>query len=77
MALTPQIIDAETLPRDSAAALSVRPVHLGSVDDQVNMDMPLTKRSTRAVLLGESSPVVTSKPRVAVLLRSSIGAELH
>lgn len=77
MALTPKIIEAGTLPRDSAAALSVQPVSLGSVDDRVNTDLPLTKRSTRAVLLGESSPVVTSKPRVAVLLRSSIGAELH
>ena len=77
MALTPTIISASAIARDPSAALDVRPLEIGSIDDQVNAAHPLTKRCHRAVLLGECTDVQTSKPRVAALLRGSIGASLH
>ncbi len=77
MALTPTIISANALTRDTSAALDVQPLTLGFVDAQVNAAHPLTKRCRRAVLLGECKDVQTSKPRIAALLRSSIGVSLQ
>ncbi|MDO8277262.1 MAG: hypothetical protein Q7T63_03945 [Burkholderiaceae bacterium] len=77
MALTPTIISASALPREPAAAFDVQPMETGSIDSEVNAAHPLTKRCHRAVLLGECKNVETSKPRIAALLRGSIGASLQ
>lgn len=77
MALTPTIISASALARDPAAALDVQPIETDSFDAQVNAAHPLTKRCHRAVLLGKCKDVETSKPRIAALLRGSIGASLQ
>jgi hypothetical protein len=41
MALTPTIISASAIARDPSAALDVRPLEIGSIDDQVNAAHPL------------------------------------
>lgn len=77
MALTPTIVENVAFARSTSVSHEVRPIQLASADTQVNAELPLTKRCHRAALLGENKEVLSAKPRIAAVLMSSIGANLH